>query len=144
MAMMVLGIFVFMLDTIPYQELQHQQGWRYPSTSRVGRRPARQFLGPDDETITLSGVLLPELTGGRLSLDVVEAMAGQGCAWPLIDGSGVIYGTFVIESLNRTKTVFFSDGAPRRIEFQLTLKRVDNDLVDRLANLATNVLGTFW
>jgi hypothetical protein len=30
----------------------------------VGKRPTYQFLGPDEECITLSGVLLPELTGG--------------------------------------------------------------------------------
>lgn len=139
MSMMALGTFVFSLSTLPFQELQHQLGWRHPTTSRVGARPARQFLGPDDETITLSGVLLPELTGGQASLDQVRAMGDQGKAWPLIDGNGQIYGLYVIESLEQTKTIFFEDGTPRRIEFRLTLKRVDDDAVDQLGSLSSGM-----
>jgi phage protein U len=32
--------------------------------------------------------------------------------------------------LNETKTVFFRDGTPRRIEFSLSLKRIDDDRID--------------
>ncbi len=35
--------------------------------------------------LTLSGVLMPEITGGRLSLLALEQMAEQGKAWPLIE-----------------------------------------------------------
>ncbi|MCO1372481.1 phage tail protein [Burkholderia multivorans] len=38
------------------------------------RKPARQYVGEDEETIVLSGVL---------SLSVLEAMADQHTAWPL-------------------------------------------------------------
>lgn len=31
---------------------------------------------------------------------------GAGKSWPLIEGSGTIYGMFVIESLSQTKTEF--------------------------------------
>ncbi|STP20995.1 putative phage tail tape measure protein [Escherichia coli] len=74
----------------------------------VNRRPSTQFLGPDNDMLTLSGVLMPEITGGRLSLLALEQMAEQGKAWPLIEGSGTIYGMYVIEGLNQTKTEFFS------------------------------------
>ncbi|EBS2126755.1 phage tail protein, partial [Salmonella enterica subsp. enterica serovar Thompson] len=106
--MMVLGLYVFMLRTVPYQELQYQRSWRHAANNRVNRRPSTQFLGPDNDSLTLSGVLLPEVTGGRLSLLALELMAEQGKAWPLIEGSGTIYGMFVIESLSQTKTEFFA------------------------------------
>ena len=48
----------------------------------------------------------------------------------VIEGSGRIYGLWVIESLSETKTVFFRDGTPRRIEFTLSLKRIDDDQLD--------------
>lgn len=132
MSMMALGQFTFSLSSLPYQELQHQFGWRHPTTSRVGARPARQFLGPDDEGITVNGVLLPELTGGRPSLDLIREMGDQGSSWPLIDGSdGRIHGLFIIDNLSETKSYFFKDGTPRRIEFSLSLKRVDDDKIDR-------------
>ena len=58
--MMVLGLYVFMLRTVPYQELQYQRSWRHAANNRVNRRPSTQFLGPDNDSLTLSGVLLPE------------------------------------------------------------------------------------
>jgi phage protein U len=125
--MMALGLFVFSLSTLPYQELQHRRGWRYASNSRVGKHPARQFVGPDEEGITLSGVLLPEFTGGDLSLAILDEMASQGTAWPLIEGTGHIYGMFTVDRLDTTRTFFFADGAARRIEFTIALTRANDD-----------------
>ncbi|WP_227899170.1 phage regulatory CII family protein [Escherichia coli] len=105
----------------------------------VNRRPSTQFLGPENDMLTLSGVLMPEITGGRLSLLALEQMAEQGKAWPLIEGSGTIYGMYVIEGLNQTKTEFFRDGMPRRIEFTLSLKRVDESLSDMFGDLSAQL-----
>lgn len=137
--MLALGFFVFQMDTLPYQEFQHQMKWRHPGTPRVGKRPAHQFTGPDDETINLSGVLLPELTGGRVALDLVRYMADRGEAWPLIEGTGNVYGMFAIEGLSVNKTLFFKDGAARRIEFHLSLIRVGDDDLHKLGAI-TNTL----
>lgn len=90
------------------------------------RHGAAQFLGPDDETLTLSGVLLPEFAGSRLSLELLEAMATTGRSWPLIQGDGLLYGEYLITGIQTTGTLHFQDGAPRKIEFQLTLKRTDS------------------
>lgn len=79
------------------------------------------------------------VTGGRLSLLALEQMAEQGKAWPLIEGSGTIYGMYVIEGLNQTKTEFFRDGMPRRIEFTLSLKRVDESLSDIFGDLSAQL-----
>jgi phage protein U len=124
--MMAFGQFIFMLRTAPYQELKHTHGWRHPTNSRVGLRPARQYIGPDDETVTLSGTLYPELTGGRVSLDQLKAMADQGQPAALIQGDGTVYGHFVITGLEETYTLFFADGAARKIDFSLSLARVDD------------------
>ncbi|SEI83049.1 hypothetical protein SAMN04244579_02154 [Azotobacter beijerinckii] len=133
--MMALGMFVFGLETLAYQEFQRQTDWRHGSTSRIGIRPARQYLGPGDDAITLPGILLPELAGSQLSLDVIREMGDSGKAWPLVDGSGRIYGLWIIESLSETRTLFFQDGAARRIEFTISLKRIDDDRVDLLGSL---------
>ncbi|WP_426124632.1 phage tail protein [Pseudomonas sp. PSPC2-3] len=130
--MMALGMFVFSLRTAAYQELQRQTDWRHASNNRVGAAPARQFVGRGEDTITLPGIILPELTGSALSLDALRLMANTGKAWPMVEGSGRIYGLWVIESMSETKTIFFSDGTPRRIEFTLSLKRTDDDRIDLL------------
>lgn len=136
---MILGYFVFSLYTLAYQDLQRQIAWRHASTSRVGARPAHQYLGPDDETLTLSGVLMPEFAGSRLSLELLEAMATTGRSWPLIQGDGLLYGEYLITGIQTTGTLHFQDGAPRKIEFQLTLKRTDSallgDLTEQLAGM---------
>lgn len=136
---LILGYFVFSLHTLAYQDLQRQLAWRHASTSRVGARPAHQFIGPDEETLTLNGVLLPELAGTRLSLELLAAMAETGNAWPLIQGDGTLFGEYLITGIQTTGTLHFQDGAPRRIEFQITLKRTDStllgDLTEKLASL---------
>lgn len=55
---------------------------------------------------------MPEITGGTLSLLMLETMADQGRAGPLIEGSGTIYGVFVVNSISQTKTDFSPMGAP--------------------------------
>jgi len=125
--MMAYGLFVFRLETAPYQSLQRQMQWRHPAQGRVGLRPARQYLGPGDDQITLAGTLLPQLTGGQLSIEALRALGDGGRAWPLIEGTGYNYGAYVVTGLSEDKSTFFHDGAASRIDFELTLVRVDGD-----------------
>ncbi len=126
--MLALGMFVFMRQTLPHQTLQRDAEYRWPSNSRVGKRDSFQFLGPGEEKITLAGTLYPELTGGKLSMTYIRLMADQGRAWPLLDGTGTIYGMYVINNISETGSLFFADGTARKIDFTLTLTRVDESL----------------
>lgn len=130
--MMCLGQFVFSLTTLAYQDLQRQTAWRHAANSRVGARPARQFLGPGDDTINLSGLVALEFTRNTAALDEIRTMADTGKAWPLVDGAGYVYGQWVIEGMTTTNTLFMANGVPLRVEFQLTLTRVDDDRTDTL------------
>ena len=138
--MMALGLFVFSLDTAPYSEFQRQVGWRHPGNNRVGRRPSHQFTGPDDETITLSGKLMPELSGGDLTLTVLELMGDSGDSYTLIEGTGRYYGQFVIDSLDTKKSVFFQDGKARVCDFTIKLTRVDDELLSRVLSTVSKAL----
>ncbi|MCW2107958.1 UNVERIFIED_ORG: phage protein U [Rahnella aquatilis] len=139
--MLALGFFVFQLQTVPYQSLQRDVDYRWPANNRVGLRPLPQFLGVNEEKITLSGVLMPEITGGKLSLLALNLMADEGKAWPLLEGSGTIYGMFVVNSVSETHTEFFSNGAPRKIEFTLTLTRVDESLAAMFGDMKAQADG---
>jgi phage protein U len=133
--MMALGMFVFSLPTLAYQELQRQTEWKHPTTSRVGARDAHQFTGKGDDTITLSGWIAPELTGSVYSLDALRLMADTGKSWILIQGTGRIYGSFVITSMTEGRTVLGQDGDAGRIEFSITLKRTDESVLGLLNTL---------
>ena len=125
--LMSLDQFVFGLSTLAYTELQRQTQWKHRTSSRVGARDARQFTGQGDDTITLNGTLSPELTGKLASLTELRAMADAGEAYAMVDGAGNVYGAFVIESMNETQTLHFEDGTPRRVDFTVSLARVDDN-----------------
>lgn len=125
--MMALGTFVFALKPIAFQQLERAADWRHSSSSRVGARAAHQYVGPGEETIELSGLIAPELTGDPASLDTLRDLANVGRPLSLVDGTGLVYGAFVLTSIKETRTLFFADGAARRIEFQLSLLRVDDE-----------------
>jgi phage protein U len=138
--MLCLGLFVFELDTLSYQELQRRSSWKHATQALVGARNAKQYLGPGDDIITLTGVVMPEFKGEPASLNMLRAMADQGAAWVLVEGTGIIYGAFVITELQETRTLFYVTGEARRIEFTLTLERVDQDVQDvaeQLGELST-------
>ncbi len=126
MHLMAFGTFVFSLATAAFTDLQRQSAWRHPATERIGARSARQFVGVGEETLTLNGVLAPPLTGDFAVLDELRTLADEGRPAALVDGAGRVYGSYVITALNETATLFFADGVPRRVEFSLSLARVDD------------------
>lgn len=139
--MMALGLFVFELRTVPFQEMQRQSDWRHAANNRLGARPIRQFMGPGDDAVILSGNLKPELTGGSVTLDMLRVMANTGRAWVLLEGTGRIHGLYIIDSLSETRKEFFQDGAARSIDFSLSLKRIDDSRVDLLGDIVSVAKG---
>ncbi|MFB1115616.1 phage tail protein [Dickeya dadantii] len=133
--MMILGLFPFMRSTTPYQSLEQQVTWRHVKNERVGKFARYQYVGPGDDKVTLSGELYPEITGGDMSLSMLTAMASTGKAWPLIEGTGRIYGMYVITGINETRSLFFDDGKARHISFSVSLERVNEDLREMLGQM---------
>ena len=138
--MMILGMFPFSLQTTPYQSANKTNSWRHVKNDRVGKSPRYQYIGPDEEPITLSGTLYPEISGGDVSLVMLETMAFSGRPWPLIEGTGRIYGMYVIEQITQNRTEFFKDGKAKKIDFTLNLKRVSEDIREKLAETTTDDL----
>ncbi|QJT79569.1 phage tail protein [Kosakonia sp. MUSA4] len=136
--MMVFGMFVFMLRTTPYQQLRHSQEWRHVKNERVNQSASWQYIGVGDDTVTLEGVLYPEITGGNLSLSALETIGFAGRPWPLIEGEGRIYGMYVLTRLERGKSEFDQYGNPRKIEFTLSLSRVDTDFREKLQSASVS------
>ena len=138
--MMVFGLFVFELRTLPYQQLQLSRHWRHFKNDRVGQSAKWQYVGVGENQLTLGGLLNPEITGGNLSLGAVSTMAYTGLAWPIIDGIGSIYGMYVITGLQETYQEFDRYGKAKKIEFTLSLQRVDEDIRERLQSTSVSNL----
>ncbi|KQM22316.1 hypothetical protein ASE49_01070 [Novosphingobium sp. Leaf2] len=123
--LLTLGMFLFGMDTAAYADLQRSQAWRHEGTDRHMARPATQFVGPGEDTITLAGVLVPEIAGSYSALDRLVEMADTGGNWPLVDGTGRVLGHFRIDQLDTGHRMVLAGGIPRAVEFQIKLTRVD-------------------
>lgn len=123
--LLALGLFVFSIDTLAFDELSRRATWRHASSTRLGARDATQFTGPGDETISLPGTVFAEIADGEVSVNELRRMAGTGDAWSLVDGRGYVYGAFVITTIDDRRKAFWPDGTPRQIDFSIDLLRVD-------------------
>lgn len=124
--MMALGMFVFGLPTVAYQSLRRSTEWRHPSNSRMGARPAYQYVGPGEDTITLGGTVIPQIMGSSGSLQLLRRMGNTGKAYVMVDGLGTVHGAFIIERLEEEGSMFFVHGVAQKTDFTITLKCVDD------------------
>ncbi|OJY65508.1 MAG: hypothetical protein BGP16_12850 [Sphingobium sp. 66-54] len=123
--MMSLDTFLFEIGTLPYQQLRQAWNWRHAKSERFGARPAAQYVGPGDETISLTGALYPGVAGSYSSIARIREMADTGESYPLLSGRGEVLGQCVILSLELTSELFLVDGFARKADFSLELERVD-------------------
>lgn len=120
--MMKLGRYAFSLNTAAYQELQRSGAYRWAAQERHGQHAALQYLGPGEDSLSLSGVIYPQFAGAVDQVEDMRAEAAQGEPLLLVDGLGRIHGKWAILMVTETQRVFFADGVPRKIEFSLKLR----------------------
>lgn len=119
--MLRLGNYSFGMQTAAYQELERTREWRWPAQDRIGRAPARQYIGPGDDTMHLSGVIYTTFAGGLGQIGNMAAEAGRGEPLELVDSLGVVWGRWCIERITETHRSFLPGGIPKKIEFTLNL-----------------------
>ena len=110
--MMIYGMFVFELKTLPYQQLRHSLNWRHVKNDRINRSAKWQYIGAGETQINLDGVLYPAITGGDVSLTVLSTQAYTGRPCPLISGAGQISRMYELSRVKPTQTEFDRAGTP--------------------------------
>lgn len=136
---MVWGFFPFALESLPYESFDKKVGYKWASNPRVGARDAWQFLGVGDEEVTLSGKLLPSVTGGRNVLEILRLQAFYGQGFPLIERTGRIHGNYICLNADEIARQFEHNGAPHIIDFSIKFKRVDNELMSALGIITSQI-----
>ena len=119
--LMTLGEYVFGVDSAAYDELQRAAEYRWAAQQRLGRSPARQWLGPGEETIRLGGTIYPVRRRAEEELKALRAEAAKGEPLRLMLGTGEILGLWTIERIRETGSVFYQGGVPRKVEFEVEL-----------------------
>jgi phage protein U len=142
--LIILGPFRFSVSSTSYDEMSRSSQWDWKQVDRVGVMPALQYTGPQNDTISLNGRLVPGFGGGIEQLARMRLIADMGKPLPLIDGTGRVHGLWVIESIEDTGSNHFKDGYPRLVRFSLTLKKYsDGSGLFGLASKASKLLSLF-
>lgn len=123
--LLTLGMFVFGMNRLNYHELERRTDWKHGKTPRFLARDAGQFLGPGAQTITLTGVLVPEIAGTFGEIERLHEMAGSGEIYPLILGTGKVMGDFRILAVDERWRTLIDNGLPRQMDFAVDLDRAD-------------------
>ncbi len=121
-----IGSVQFAMAKTAYDRLTRSSGWRWAKVARIGRLPARQSLGPDDDSIELSGMIITERSGCD-GVKQLRDLMSTGQPWPLIASSGHILGRWCIESVGETQSKLHSDGVPRKQTFSMKLSVYGED-----------------
>ncbi|KAF0138411.1 MAG: hypothetical protein FD153_1333 [Rhodospirillaceae bacterium] len=125
--MMALGSFRFAVDTAAYQSMQHKHASRWESQDRITRLPAMHYLGPEGRAIDLYGIFYPHFAGGMRQMEDLRRLALGTEPLDLVDGTGKVWGLFVLLEVTEKQTEFLANGQPRRIECALKLQEYGED-----------------
>jgi phage protein U len=127
-----LGDFSFELLTLSPEKIERETGYRWARQEPIGALPIHQYIGamgktagPSEDKLTIAGVLHPEFSGRMDHMKRLRDMAATGKPQRLIYADteiGQNLGLWIIQRIKESRSVFYGDGIPRRIEFTLELE----------------------
>lgn len=117
--LMAWGPFQFTVGAAAYEQFIHSFGARWEKHPIIGRRPAAQYLGPQDELVRLRGTIFPDATGAGSAATIASLVqaAGQPTAYTLISQDGTINGVYRLERAQRIGTEIGPGGAPQKLTY---------------------------
>ncbi len=125
--MMRLGAFNFSISTAAYQAFSRSTAYRWQAVERYGRLPAQQYTGPGEDSITLSGEIYPDYSGGLHQIDGMRTEAAKGLPLLLVDGNGYVWKKWVIQTIDDAQEIFLANGTPRKMFFTLKITQYGED-----------------
>lgn len=124
--LLALGKYRFSVDTAAFQQLSKSNEYRWAQHERLATDPALQYIGPGIQAMDVQGVVFPHYKGGLNQVDNMRSEASLGKPLLLTDGQGNVHGSWVIDRIEETQSIFFSNGTPRKVEFRVSLKKYDD------------------
>ncbi|WP_395463388.1 phage tail protein [Wolbachia endosymbiont of Cantharis cryptica] len=113
-----------MLSLGPYKfapiSLKYSKENRWSVIESIGKTPSLQNIGQGAENIDLEGVIYLHNSGNLSQLNSVKEAEKPHT---LVDSMGNVLGQFVITRFEEKQTSFFPCGLPKKVEFNLSLKR---------------------
>lgn len=88
------------LPTGTVKGLNPKDGWTYATHAVIEGKPRRQFVAPDGRAVSLSLFLHAEYINPQQTIDRLRSWADASEVLVLQADSGVLYGQYVIESID--------------------------------------------
>jgi phage protein U len=117
------------IDTTPFSidEVERVASADFAVKPLVGTAPQREFMGEGDDTLTLSGQLLPERIGGLTELEALHGFRRAGQRIPVMRGDGKMEGWFVITEIREAHSELGRRGIGGTLNHTLTLVKIEPD-----------------
>lgn len=140
-------------DSPNFEGIDQDTSFMWNSQNRIGRDPAKQFVGGGEDTISITGRLFPHHFGGLSTLEAIKASGREGKPHtflrfhPGTDGAivdqdgrikqdrmsitGVVQGPpgarWVIQRVKRTDSLIGFSGVAHKIDFTIELSLFGED-----------------
>lgn len=122
-----LGPFRFRTQGPSADELSHLSAGRWQKIDRLQAESANQYIGRDNDEITLNAIIYTRETPGFGQVEAMRSDSALKTPHMLVSGYGRVFGLFVIVSVENVQTFLLADGSPQRVEFSLTIRSFGND-----------------
>ncbi len=115
------------LDTAPFSvdEVDRTATADFAVKPLIGTAPGREFMGEGDDTIVLTGQLLPERIGGLTELEALHGFRRAGQRVPVMRGDGKMLGWFVLTEVRERHEQLDRNGVGGMLHHTLTLVKVE-------------------
>ncbi|MDO4427149.1 MAG: phage tail protein [Moraxella sp.] len=124
--LLALGQFVFSTDSVSLASLTRKRDYSFAETSIADGRSHYQYTGVGTDSIELPFVVYETHgIGRRQSIEDIAEMASTGAGYVLMDGTGYIYGVYIIDTVEEKKSYLTQTGTPLKLEGSIKLTRVD-------------------
>ena len=118
------GVLQFEVMPLNLHEADHETATDWAHKEIAGAAIYREWVGENDEVLTIRGRLFPYRIGGMSNIELFEAQRRGGIANMLVRGDGRVLGWFVCEKIIRAHTYLSSQGIGQQISFDAVLVRV--------------------
>lgn len=131
--LLALGPHIFEIAPLNFQQIERSTEALWPTISRFGGRPGRQFTGYGDDRLTITGLLFPDEMGGRAEYEAIRVT--QAAARPILmlgwatglSMAATLFGRVVILNVQDTQSLINRQGFGRKIEFSIEVAPFSGD-----------------
>lgn len=124
--LMTLGDIRFSVPEGSYRSLSRTLEITTAKLARAGRQASRQVLGLD-ETVDIEGVCYPGQRHARDRVDSFRTLARTREPQMLTDGTGTVWGLFIVERVEERGSDFLTNSVAQRQDFRISLGAFGED-----------------